>query len=452
MNLQDRVLNYKDEVVREIQNSVRVRSVKEAPLPGMPFGEGPAKALDHFVALAEKLGFKAEKFDNYAMHIDMGEGEETLGILAHVDVVPEGDNWTYPPYAAEIHDGKIFGRGTLDDKGPAIIALYAMKCLKDAGVPLSKKIRMILGADEESGSACLKYYFGELKMPHPTVAFTPDSSFPVTYAEKGAVRFKIRKEFTKLNGLKIEGGNAFNSVANEAVGTIPKSFVGAVENKNKVEFTENGDNIDFVSHGIPAHGARPSLGYNAISAFFEVLKTFEIINDDLKALVNFFDDYVKMETDGKSFGVACDDGETGELSLNIGKIELIDNKFELWIDIRVPAKLNNQDIIDGMQKACIEKNYECHVHSNSKSLYFDRESFLVKTLMQTYQDVTGDFSLEPKAIGGGTYAKQTTNCVAFGALLPSQEDRFHQRDEYLEISKIDTLLKIYVEGIYRLAK
>ena len=272
MDLKEKVLDYKDEVVKEIQNAVRVRSVKEAPLPGMPFGEGPAKALDHFMDLAKKLGFKAEKFDNYAMHIDMGEGEETLGILAHVDVVPEGDNWTYPPYSGTIADGKIFGRGTLDDKGPAIISLFAMKAIADSGIKLNKKIRMILGADEESGSACLKYYFGELKMPYPDIAFTPDSSFPVTYAEKGSVRVKIKKKFNTLQNVVIKGGNAFNSVPNEAHGIIPVDMLGEVKNKNKVEFVREGNIYKIFSAGIPAHGAYPSKGYNAVSALFEVLK------------------------------------------------------------------------------------------------------------------------------------------------------------------------------------
>ena len=272
MDLKEKVLDYKDEVVKEIQNAVRVKSVKEAPLPGMPFGEGPAKALDHFMELAKKLGFKAEKFDNYAMHIDMGEGKETLGILAHVDVVPEGDNWTYPPYSGTIADGKIFGRGTLDDKGPAIISLFAMKAIADSGIKLNKKIRMILGADEESGSACLKYYFGELKMPYPDIAFTPDSSFPVTYAEKGSVRVKIKKKFNTLQNVVIKGGNAFNSVPNEAHGIIPVDMLGEVKNKNKVEFEREGNTYKVFSAGIPAHGAYPSKGYNAVSALFEVLK------------------------------------------------------------------------------------------------------------------------------------------------------------------------------------
>ena len=452
MDLKEKVLEYKEEVVKEIQNAVRVKSVKEAPLPGMPFGEGPAKALDHFMNLAEKLGFKAEKFDNYAMHIDMGEGKETLGILAHVDVVPEGDNWTYPPYSGTIADGKIYGRGTLDDKGPAIISLFAMKAIADSGIKLNKKIRMILGADEESGSACLKYYFGELKMPYPDIAFTPDSSFPVTYAEKGSVRVKIKKKFSTLKDVVIKGGNAFNSVPNEANGVIPVDMLGEVKNKNKVEFVKEGNVYKVFSAGIPAHGAHPEKGYNAISALFEVLKSIEVKNEELKGLVEFFDKFIKMETDGKSFGVKCTDGETGDLTLNLGKINLENNELEIWIDMRVPVKVKNEQIIETIKKNTEDYGYEFLLHSNTQPLYVAKDSFLVSTLMNIYKELTGDNAAQPVAIGGGTYAKYAKNAVAFGALLPDQEDRMHQRDEYLEISKIDKLLQIYVEAIYRLAK
>ena len=452
MDLKEKVLEYKDEVVKEIQNAVRVKSVKEAPLPGMPFGEGPAKALDHFMNLAKKLGFKAEKFDNYAMHIDMGEGKETLGILAHVDVVPEGDNWTYPPYSGTIADGKIYGRGTLDDKGPAIISLFAMKAIADSGIKLNKKIRMILGADEESGSACLKYYFGELKMPYPDIAFTPDSSFPVTYAEKGSVRVKIKKKFSTLKDVVIKGGNAFNSVPNEANGVIPVDMRGEVKNKNKVEFVKEGNVYKVFSAGIPAHGAHPEKGYNAISALFEVLKDIEVKNEELKGLVEFFDKFIKMETDGKSFGVKCTDGETGDLTLNLGKINLENDELEIWIDMRVPVKVKNEQIVETIKKNTEDYGYEFLLHSNTQPLYVAKDSFLVSTLMNIYKELTGDNAAQPVAIGGGTYAKYAKNAVAFGALLPDQEDRMHQRDEYLEISKIDKLLQIYVEAIYRLAK
>ena len=452
MDLKEKVLDYKDEVVKEIQNAIRVKSVKEAPLPGMPFGEGPAKALAHFMDLAKKLGFKAENFNNYAMHIDMGEGEETLGILAHVDVVPEGDNWTYPPYSGTIADGKIFGRGTLDDKGPAVISLFAMKAIADSGIKLSKKIRMILGADEESGSACLKYYSGELKMPYPDIAFTPDSSFPVTYAEKGMVRVKIKKKFNTLQDVVIKGGNAFNSVPNEAHGVIPVDMLGEVRNKNKVEFVREGNIYKIFSAGIPAHGAYPSKGYNAVSALFEVLKNIEVKNEELKGLVTFFDKFVKMETDGKSFGVKCTDGETGELTLNLGKMSLENNELEICLDMRVPVKIELDKIEETIKKNVEDYGYEFELYSKTKPLYVPKDSFLVSTLMNIYKELTGDNNAQPVAIGGGTYAKHAKNAVAFGALLPDQEDRMHQRDEYLEISKIDKLLQIYVEAIYRLAK
>ena len=452
MDLKEKVLDYKDEVVKEIQSAVRVKSVKEAPLPGMPFGEGPAKALDHFMDLAKKLGFKAENFDNYAIHIDMGEGKETLGILAHVDVVPEGDNWTYPPYSGTIADGKIFGRGTLDDKGPAVISLFAMKAIADSGIKLNKKIRMILGADEESGSACLKYYFGELKMPYPDIAFTPDSSFPVTYAEKGMVRVKIKKKFNTLQDVVIKGGNAFNSVPNEAHGVIPVDMLGEVRNKNKVEFVREGNIYKIFSAGIPAHGAYPSKGYNAVSALFEVLKNIEVKNEELKGLVTFFDKFVKMETDGKSFGVKCTDGETGELTLNLGKMSLENNELEICLDMRVPVKIELDKIEETIKKNVEDYGYEFELYSKTKPLYVPKDSFLVSTLMNIYKELTGDNNAQPVAIGGGTYAKHAENAVAFGALLPDQEDRMHQRDEYLEISKIDKLLQIYVEAIYRLAK
>ena len=452
MDLKEKVLDYKDEVVKEIQNAIRVKSVKEAPLPGMPFGEGPAKALDHFMDLAKKLGFKAENFDNYAIHIDMGEGKETLGILAHVDVVPEGDNWTYPPYSGTIADGKIFGRGTLDDKGPAVISLFAMKAIADSGIKLNKKIRMILGADEESGSACLKYYFGELKMPYPDIAFTPDSSFPVTYAEKGMVRVKIKKKFNTLQDVVIKGGNAFNSVPNEAHGVIPVDMLGEVRNKNKVEFVREGNIYKVFSAGIPAHGAYPSKGYNAVSALFEVLKDIEVKNEELKGLVTFFDKFVKMETDGKSFGVKCTDGETGELTLNLGKMSLENNELEICLDMRVPVKIELDKIEETIKKNTEDYGYEFELYSKTKPLYVAKDSFLVSTLMNIYKELTGDNDAQPVAIGGGTYAKHAKNAVAFGALLPDQEDRMHQRDEYLEISKIDKLLQIYVEAIYRLAK
>lgn len=231
MDLQKKVLDYKEEVIKGIQGAVQIKSVQEPAKEGKPFGDGPAEALQYFLNLGKELGFEVKNFDNYAGTIEFGEGEETVGILGHVDVVPEGEGWTYPPYSATIADGKIFGRGTLDDKGPSMVCLYAMKAIKDSGVKLSRKVRMIIGANEETGSLCMEHYFNTLKQPQPTLAFTPDSSFPVTFAEKGIVRVKLANTYKTLNNITIKGGNAYNSVPDRTEAVLPIGYVDEVVEK-----------------------------------------------------------------------------------------------------------------------------------------------------------------------------------------------------------------------------
>lgn len=460
MSLQEKVLVYKDEVIKSIQGAVQIKSVMEEAKAGMPFGEGPAKALNYFVELGKNMGFEVINYDNYVATIEFGEGEEVLGILGHVDVVPEGEGWDYPPYSGALVDGRIYGRGTLDDKGPSTICLYAMKAIKDSGIKLNKRVRMILGSNEESGSKCMKHYFGTLKMPQPTLAFTPDSNFPVTFAEKGIVRMRLKNNYSTLDNVSLSGGNAFNSVPERCELTIPMDYLESVEeclavyNKNgeyKISCEKKNGNYHINSYGKSAHASKPYLGYNSVSALFEFLREIKIKNEELKSLVEFFNTYIKMDMDGKSLGVNFEDDESGKLTLNVGKTTLKDGVLEICIDIRCPVKVENKKIIEIIKERA-SKFMEVEVAGDTAPLYVAKDSFLVSTLMNVYKDVTGDVESQPIAIGGGTYARCVTNGVAFGALLSSQVDNMHQKNEYLEIDKIDTLLKIYVEAIYQLAK
>lgn len=463
MNLQEFVLNYKDDVVESIQESVRIKSVQEAPLEGMPFGEGPAKALEHMLDLGKKLGFEVENFDNYAGHIDFGVGsdEEMIGILGHVDVVPEGKGWDYPPYEAKIVDGKMYGRGVLDDKGPTIAALYALKAIKDSGVKLNRKVRVIVGANEETGWGCMNHYFGKLNMPQPAMAFTPDSSFPVTYAEKGILHLMLSQEYQEELSFSIKGGVAFNSVPDSAIGLFPLSMKDEIflnlekYNKGKefkITATEKDEKIEIVSLGKASHGARPANGYNAISALFSFLSTLKIEDEKLKNLVEFFNEYIKMEYSGERLGINFEDEPSGVLTLTIGKIECEGKNVMFGFDIRYPVTFTKEQVIDQVEKRAKSKNLNVTVRSAKNPLYVPKDSFLVTTLMDIYKDITGDVDAEPVSIGGGTYARAVTNGVAFGALLKNQEDNMHQKNEYLELDKLDTWLKIYVQAIYDLAK
>lgn len=460
MSLQEKVLVYKDDVIKSIQGAIQIKSVMEEAKEGMPFGEGPAKALNYFVELGKEMGFEVINYDNYVATIEFGEGEEVLGILGHVDVVPEGEGWDYPPYSGALVDGKIYGRGTLDDKGPSTICLYAMKAIKDSGVKLNKRVRMILGANEESGSKCMEHYFGTLKMPQPTLAFTPDSNFPVTFAEKGIVRVRLKNNYSTLANVSLSGGNAFNSVPERCELTIPVDYLEGVaeslvayneSREYKIECEEKDGNYHINSYGKSAHASKPYLGYNSVSALFEFLREVNVKNEEFRSLVEFFNTCIKMDIDGKSLGVNFEDEESGKLTLNIGKTTLKDGILEICIDIRCPVKVENKKVIEIIKERA-SKFMEVELAGDTAPLYVAKDSFLVSTLMNVYKDVTGDVESQPIAIGGGTYARSVTNGVAFGALLSSQVDNMHQKNEYLEVDKIDTLLKIYVEAIYQLAK
>lgn len=351
VDLHKEVLKYKDELIASLQESVRIKSVEEAAKPGMPFGEGPAKALEHFLSVGEKLGFEVKNFDNYVGHIDFGSGEEMLGILGHVDVVPEGTGWDHDPYGAEIIDNKMYGRGTLDDKGPMMICLYAMKALKDAGIPLKKKVRMILGANEETNWGCMKHYFGTLNMPQPTLSFTPDSEFPVTFAEKGILRalFKVKTD----SDITIQAGSVFNAVPETTVVSLPLSYKEVIEKeiplfnegrKGKISYEIKDERVIVTSKGVAAHAAHPQFGYNSLSALMLFLGKISVKENGFKEMIHFFNEKVQMEFNGKLLGLNLIDEPSGEITINFGKCYVENGELIVSMDMRFPVTFNADDI------------------------------------------------------------------------------------------------------------
>ncbi|MGL5355652.1 MAG: Sapep family Mn(2+)-dependent dipeptidase, partial [Cetobacterium sp.] len=332
---------------------------------------------------------------------------------------------------------------------------------KDSGLKLNKKVRVIVGANEETGWGCMDHYFGKLNMPQPAMAFTPDSTFPVTYAEKGILHLMITKEFSENLDFSINGGVAFNSVPDSVTGVFSESMKDEIllnldkfnEGKEfKISFTQKDNRLELLSLGKASHGARPSNGYNAISALFQFLSMLNINNSELKNIVQFFNEYIKMEYSGKSLGIDFEDEPSGELTLTVGKIECQNNKIMFGLDIRYPVTFKKEQVIEEIEKKAKSMGLTTSIRSEKSPLYVPKDSFLVKTLMDIYKDITGDIDAEPISIGGGTYARAVKNGVAFGALLKDQEDNMHQKNEYLEIEKLDIWLKIYVQAIYDLAK
>ncbi len=446
------------DIIKLIQGAVQINSVEDISLPGKPFGNGSAVALQYFLDASDCMGFTSENFDNYAGHIDLDIGaSETVGILCHVDVVPAGDGWICNPYSGEIINERIYGRGTIDNKGPAVVCLYAMKILKDMKLPLKRNIRMILGTNEETGWGCMNYYFSVLNMPQPDFGFAPDSYFPVTYAEKGVLRYLLKKTFS--SAISIKGGSTFNSVPDFASITIDAKYFHSLKNSIASLSSETGCAFNLKKQdegllvevaGIAAHAAYLEDGKNAISALMLALSTLEL-EGDIKVLSDFYNQYIGMCIHGEKLGIFSKDDESGMLSCNIGKIYFEENALYICIDNRVPVTLDPNDTMSKLESRLHDSGFEIEYLEIKEPSYVSRDSFLVQTLLDAYRRVTGDFEAMPTTSGGGTYARVMNDCVAFGSLLKDQPDLMHSKDEYIEISKIDEWLAIYLEAIYRLA-
>lgn len=456
--------SYKDDIIRSTQELVSIKSVEEEPKPGMPFGEGPAKALEYALNLAEKMGFKTKNLDNYAGHADLGDGEEIVGVLVHLDVVPEGDGWDYPPYKGEIHDGKIYGRGTNDDKGPAIASMYAMKALKESGVKLNKKIRIIFGTNEETGWGCMDYYFKHEKAPD--MAFTPDADFPVIHGEKGIIVFDLVQDIDLKNqeGIivkSIHGGNAPNMVPDycEAVvqgdfKLIEESLENFLEKNNyPLSIEKGGENIKIIATGVSAHGSTPEKGENAISYLMSFLAELLHEDNEILSFVKMYNEKIAFKHFGEGIGCGFEDDVSGKLNFNPGLIQVDGNEIKLTINVRYPIKSSAEEVYRGIRESLANTSIKLIEDENeTKPLYVPKDNFLVEKLMKVYREQTGDMDSEPITIGGGTYARAMENAVAFGPLFPGREEVAHQKNEYISIEDLIKITKIYAHALYELAK
>ena len=432
--------------------------------PSHPFGENANKALEYILDLGKKLGFKTKNIDGYCGYIEFGEGDKLVGIIGHLDVVPEGDNWTFPPFSGKISDNKIFGRGSIDDKGPVISSLYAMKTVMD-NCKIDKRVRLILGLNEENDWDCIKYYKEHEEWP--TIGFSPDADFPCIHAEKGIISPYLNMDYSQFEKEDIVLENI--DCNNNAINVVPKICSCVLNNKNissseiinklKKFIDEQNYEIDIykidehriklTSHGIQAHAAHPDLGINSISRLVITLdKVFKTYNINIP-IFEFFNKYINTQYDGQDLGISCED-ESGKLTLNVGKIELNNHVLRIGMNLRVPIKTKLADIEETIKKQLLSyENIELIIKGKKEPLYVPKDSYLVKTLCNIFNEVTNS-SLEPIAIGGATYARAFENCISFGANLPYQEDMCHKTDEFISIDNLILATKIYARAIYEL--
>lgn len=437
--------------IAALQALLRFPSEKAAPVetPGgtLPFGVPMQQALDNALAHAHSLGFSVRDLDGYIGVAEYGQGPETLGILAHLDVVPAGDGWSVPPYSAVEKDGRIYARGASDDKGPAVSAMYALAAVVAAGIPLQRKVQILLGCDEESGWDCINHFKKVERLPD--IAFTPDAEYPLIYSEKHIYSGTFRLD-APGTGLRMQSGERPNVVPGTAFATLSGTHVDVpVVEGFQISLQPAAQETTLRVDGLGAHASTPELGRNALLALLQALTQMQLPPEAAQQ-VRVLADALQMDLHGETIGLDTSD-ESGRLTLNPGILRWDESGATITFDSRVPHCLAEENINAAIGKALAPAGFKLESSAFKEGHRVSRDSELVQKLLGVYRAQTGDTHSEPLAIGGGTYARALPNAVAFGCEFPGQLQVAHMPDEFISIEDIAKNTRIMADAIIALA-
>ena len=437
---------YFDEILDSVVKIIQIDSTRQPATDNYPFGKGVADCLDFFLSLAKSMGFETRNYDNYIGEVLFGEGEP-FAILAHLDVVPVGSGWKYPPFAGIVNDDvsdggvagkKIWGRGAIDDKAPAIATLYALKALKDEGFLPKRTIKLIVGCNEESGWACIEHYKKVATLPDE--GFTPDADFPPIYAEKGIFHFYSNFKIENPPFTQLKAGEAANMVCPDAYVTLTEASAKALQSyQNPIagtSFTFDPISLEVHFKGKSAHGSMPELGANALQSALAFLAS---LNSDVK---NAYD--ILFNDRG---GLKKLEDETGKLSMSPDVATFENGVLRILTDIRYPATLS-QSVVEDILK---NEKVDYEIDHCQAPIYNDPNGKLISTLVSVYNNATGR-NEKPVAIGGGTYARALKCGCGFGPCHVSDEALAHQPNEYITLDCLHLITQIYYDSVKELTK
>lgn len=456
--IEDYIEAHREDFFSDLGRLVSIESVGSEPEDNMPFGKGPADALAEALRIAERLGLYTENWENYLGIVQLKPGEEReLDILAHLDVVPAGDGWTKTaPFVMKDEDGYVYGRGTADDKGPALAALYALAAIKDAGISLKKNVRLVLGCNEEHGSSELEYYFS--KTDHAPMSFSPDAEFPVINTEKGNFFGFIHGDASdrKYPGVKrAAGGEANNAVAAKCEARLCGLSAECVETAAQriceetgisFEVSESNGDVLVTAQGTAAHGSMPEKGNNANTAMLALLASLPLaessLHEKLKTLHRLFPhgDYY-----GSAAGIAAEDTISGKLTLSLNTLGVDEGAVSAVFDGRTPVSITDKESLMVLPAQLEAGNLTCEAEF-FPAHHVSEDSKLVQTLLHTYETYTGEKGC-CLATGGGTYVHSSPGGVAFGCSMPGVDNRMHGPDEFADKEVLLMSSKMFASAI-----
>lgn len=443
MRIGHHIRGYQEEIIQHTQELVRIRSVQDEAQPGMPYGPGVHEALTYMLRLAEQLGFKTSEVDGHAGHAEYGDGDEIAAILVHLDTVELGDGWSIPPLSGQIVDGRIYGRGTFDDKGPAVVALYALKALKDQGIVPRRKLRVIFGTNEESGMADMDHYFS--KEPLPSMAFCPDAGYPIFNVELGNLNVLLHKEGDP-SPIKVIVGGPYNTFhPGECRVRVPLDAVSGSEleglRSDPSAAVVNSTEVELTTIGEPD---RP----NAIVNMLAWLDELGVQHP----LLSFLSEQIGEDTNGRKLELERRDEMSGGTQVYIKQLRSTDRSMGAIVNIRYPVSFDGDDLAEVMKRKAAESGLKAQVVRHLRPVYVPPEHPVIQCLSLAYEKMTGE-KAELLKMGAGTYSRKLgNNGVAFGSgLKGAPPANVHQADEYVVIADLMTHAEICLQGLYELS-
>ena len=455
--------SYRDDVIRDLQKWVSYPSVLAEPAENAPFGIPTREVLDAALATAAGYGFAVRDADGYAGDVTLCEGEKTLGMLCHLDVVPVGDGWTKDPFGGELVGNRLYGRGTTDDKGPAVAALHAMRAVKEAGIPLRDGVKLILGCDEETGMLDMQYY--KKKFGATDYGFSPDADFPVINIEKGGCGLTLSAYSPDEEGAEIPVYNLYAGERPNVVPGVATALLGYEKtgfDALKAKISEAAERLGFKCaleekdgrallsvEGVSAHASLPHLGKNAAGMLFILLADIGT-GGGIKEAIKTIAEKLGLEYDGASLGIKLEDEESGALTCNLGMLRFDGRFMTVVLDIRTPVSADHERMCGQAAMALARTPVAVSTRGGHPPHYVPKDSTLVQELISAYSEVTGTQGYA-FAIGGGTYSRCMPNTVAFGINFPGDTDMCHMPDEWVDVDKLMKAAKIFAHAIVRLA-
>lgn len=458
MTIHEFIERNREAMIADVAELINIPTVfSEDGGSNQPFGKEVDRGLRWILQRAEDLGMKTRNFDGYAGEITIGDGPFMIGVLAHEDVVPAGEGWDTDPFDSVVKEGKIYGRGSGDDKGPLISSLYAMKYLMDEGrIPARTSLRLIVGTNEEESWGGINYYTSHVERL-PDYSIVPDGYFPLIFCEKGLVDFDMNislfddKE-ADIRVVGLYGGSGRNVVAGKAGCVLqchnadPTEIAAELNEFEGITAEYADDEIIVIAQGKSTHAMSPEKGLNAISLLMLGLSRIKctLSIDDF---VEKYNRYIGMDWSAEKFGCGFEDQLSGKTTFNIGVLRCEDGDVVLEANLRYPASMEKETVVGAIEMTCSRAGFFYKEKDFLPPVYTEPDSDFVVKLMEVYRKVTGDQEHEAFAIGGATYARAIPKAVAFGPLFPYEEELAHEANEFLAIDSLEKMTWIFAEGL-----